>query len=153
MEPVCSGISWSTSYGLGTIQVTFETLDWSQMWRYRNAYTLTCFSTRSYFMIYRLDIYLIVYFETCTVYICTPIYSRILAYWLMLSVLQTTKNKFYLILSYLNNLTRIFHKLRTGETPNRDKDKIIIQNIISQGLCQISATTKTKLMHYLINRN
>ena len=48
-------------------------------------------------------IYLIVYFETCTVYICTPIYSRILAYWLMLSVLQTTENKFYLILSYLNH--------------------------------------------------
>ena len=45
-------------------------------------------------------IYLIVYFETCTVYICTPIYSRILAYWLMLSVLQTTENKLHLILSY-----------------------------------------------------
>ena len=30
-----------------------------------------------------------------------PIYSRILAFWLMLSVVKTTLNKFYLILSYL----------------------------------------------------
>ena len=51
-------------------------------------------------MIYILDIFDSLYFETCTVYICTHIYSRILAYWLMLSVLQTTENKFYLILSY-----------------------------------------------------
>ena len=31
-----------------------------------------------------------------------PIYSRILAFWLMLSVVKTTLNEFYLILSYHN---------------------------------------------------
>ena len=30
-----------------------------------------------------------------------PIYSRILVFWLMLSVVKTTLNKFYLILCYL----------------------------------------------------
>ena len=98
-----SGIPWSTSYGLGTSQVTFETLDWSQMWRYRNAYTLTCFSTRSFFMIYRLDIFDCIFWNLHIIYLHPYLYSRILAYWLMLSVLQTTENKFYLILSYLRS--------------------------------------------------
>ena len=37
--------------------------------------------------------------------------SRILAYWLMLSVVKTTINKVYLILSYLNRMTEVpvFH--------------------------------------------
>ena len=96
MEPVSSEVSWSASSGLGTIQVTCETLDWSQMWRYGNAYILTC-SPRGHYLWFTYLIYLIVYFETCTVYIFTPTYSHILAYWLMLSVLQITENKFYLI--------------------------------------------------------
>ena len=41
MEPASSGISWGTSYGFGTIQVTSETVDWSQMWRFWNAFTLS----------------------------------------------------------------------------------------------------------------
>ena len=59
---------------------------------YWNAYTPTCFLHEVIIYDLHTCIYLIVHFETCTVYICTPIYSRILACWLMLSVLQTTEN-------------------------------------------------------------
>ena len=103
MEPVSSGISWSTSYGLGTIQVTFETNVTLPKCIYSNVFL---HEVIFYDFLWFTDlIYLIVYFETCTVYICTPIYSRILAYWLMLSVLQMTENKFYLILSYCMTMT------------------------------------------------
>ena len=35
-------------------------------------------------------------FNIHCIYFCIPVYSRVLAHWLMLSVLQTTENKFYL---------------------------------------------------------
>ena len=80
----------------GTIQVTSETVDWSQMWRFWNAFTLgvlhdviiydlhawyiyvciylyICMHMYIYIYVYiRIHIYLIVHFETCTVYMLHP---------------------------------------------------------------------------------
>ena len=44
------------------------------------------------------------------------IYSRILAFWLMLSVVKTTLNKVYLILSYLILGAEIYRKVRSCGT-------------------------------------
>ena len=137
MEPSSSGISWGTSYGFGTIQVTSETVDWSQMWRFWNAFTLSVLhdviiydlhawyiyiyiyiNIYIYICIYVcIHIYLIVHFETCTVYILHPYLESYTSHWLMLSVLQTTENKFissYLIITITNNV----HMMRIITTIN-----------------------------------
>ena len=54
-------------------------------------YLLQVFSATSLFTIYMLDIYLIAYFWNLHFIYFAPIYNRIVAYWLMLSVLQTTE--------------------------------------------------------------
>ena len=64
-------------------------------------------------LIFNMEISILVrrhlYIETdpCTLFVCTCIYSPILAYWLMFSVLQTTENECYLISSHQYNVQLI----------------------------------------------
>ena len=98
-----SGISWGTSYGLGTIQSAPERVDWSQMLRFWNTCTLTVLHDTNIYNLHAWCISDCTFFKPALYIFCTPTYSRILAYCLMLSVLQTTENEFYLILSYTVN--------------------------------------------------
>ena len=72
MEPASSGISrlGGTAYGFGTIQVTSETVDWSQMWRFCNAFTLSVLHD---VIIYDLH----AWYTYVYIYICVCVYGLV----------------------------------------------------------------------------
>ena len=74
MEPANSGISRDASFGSGTIQITSENKDLSNLWRFWKTFALDFLYEVIVYDKYARYIYLIAYFYKPALYIFAPLF-------------------------------------------------------------------------------